>query len=794
MTSSRFHPTFRAVQQSPLGYTVVDASLDEQDIDVDVSTISSDDQMKLINAIYQSLSPLSNPKSVLTEERGDIENVIKKLKLSEAVRVDDAQNLVDKICEYYRPNVIYDAYSLLKKLLDEAAAWAIGNMFPATCDESKCSFDGDESIDGLTRITSVFKEFSKSVITLKRTFDRLEREAMRKFNEDALSELAPRMFYAQLIKRFDRKYYEEWFLYSLLQLLKHAKGNTNFQEEMITMLLLLVKQSGKMQVFMDLYVAFTRAIADKCSEEGAIESHPIEYLNMVKEMLMVENELVTKYFDESYRVRLLNTIETSMIRNRAQQLGKAVKVLLANQNKEGLSVLYTHMKACEEGPIMFRNHYRKCLAKMAIQLIQKIQRPSDYFELICDLLALEFEHRAYVDELFDSDTDMHHCVNDAFTEAVCTSGVKIALALVHYTDALLEKKENRPTEPSEEFIAALQNIILFLRHVHERDIFEVKYRKSLLERVISGQCSIDYEHVMAKMLSHEYGNAYTHNITMMLEGFFQSEVIDMSFQEKGPTKLCVFALPSITIDKAWMGDTIKVPDEIQALMNKYEDVYATHGNKKTLKFLPSIGMCQIDVNPTTGDSFTLSMHPSLAVVLLSFNTNDALTFENLRSLTGLSDVSMYDALLSLTNCGILVSDPKDILSTRNPVITDEIVNCTFRYEPNFRAIGDGLKPGGGDHPILIRHFKCRPGLQPSSAEALLVEKCLSRDTVVEYAIARVMKSERKLNLSELHAKVAKAIHDSNLQLDLLNERIRNLIDMDFLKRDPEDPDTFHYIP
>ncbi|KAL7671874.1 hypothetical protein ACOME3_006776 [Neoechinorhynchus agilis] len=264
------------------------------------------------------------------------------------------------------------------------------------------------------------------------------------------------------------------------------------------MLLLLVKQSGQMQVFMDLYVAFTRAIADKCSENGAIESHPIEYLSMVKEMLMVENELVTKYFDESYRVRLLNTIETSMICNRAQQLGKAVKVLLANQNKEGLSVLYTHMKACEEGQIMFRNHYRKCLAKMAIQLIQKIQRPSDYFELICDLLSLEFEHRAYVDVLFDSDTDMHHCVNDAFTEAVCTSGVKIAPALVHYTDGLLEKMENRPTEPSEEFIAALQNIILFLRHVHERDIFEVKRRKSLLERVISGQCSIDYEHVMAQ--------------------------------------------------------------------------------------------------------------------------------------------------------------------------------------------------------------------------------------------------------------------------------------------------------
>lgn len=163
-----------------------------------------------------------------------------------------------------------------------------------------------------------------------------------------------------------------------------------------------------------------------------------------------------------------------------------------------------------------------------------------------------------------------------------------------------------------------------------------------------------------------------------------------------------------------------------------------------------------------------------ALVLLLFNETDQLSFEEIKNRTAIEDSELRRTLQSLA-CG------KARVINKLPKGKDVDSTDKFVYNSNFK---DKL------FRIKINQIQMRE----TQEEQINTQERVYQDRQyqIDAAIVRIMKTRKSLThnllISELYDQLKFPLSPADLK-----KRIESLIDRDYLERDKDNPNQYHYV-
>jgi len=163
-----------------------------------------------------------------------------------------------------------------------------------------------------------------------------------------------------------------------------------------------------------------------------------------------------------------------------------------------------------------------------------------------------------------------------------------------------------------------------------------------------------------------------------------------------------------------------------------------------------------------------------ALVLLLFNDNDELSFEELKQRTAIEETELNRTLQSLA-CG------KARVLSKTPKGRDVVPGDKFMYNSEFRN-------------KLFRIKINQIQMRETQEEQVTTQERVFQDRQyqIDAAIVRIMKTRKSLThnllITELYDQLKFPVKPTDLK-----KRIESLIERDYLERDKDNPNQYHYV-
>ena len=332
--------------------------------------------------------------------------------------------------------------------------------------------------------------------------------------------------------------------------------------------------------------------------------------------------------------------------------------------------------------------------------------------------------------------------------------------------------------------ALMDALIGLFRLLQSKDVFEAYYNKFLANRLLQGNsASMVNEQLMVAKLKAECGSSFTSKLEGMFKDVETSQEISTKFRvESGvvlPFSFVVCTLTS-TFWPSYPELSMVLPDDMARAETEFKRFYSRSQPNRTLTFQHALGSAMLRADYRAGRKELVVTLPQ-AIVLLAFSecregATAPLPFAQIKARTGMPVKELRVTLHSL---------------------------CLGKYRPLARV-------GGGRGSVLEtdafdvdyaftskRHRLKIPAMRPkedSAADDRKVREAVAvdRSLQIEAAVVRIMKARKKLAHTELLHELAAQLRFPVLPADV-NPRVDSLVARDFLSRDPQDPQTLHYL-
>ena len=332
--------------------------------------------------------------------------------------------------------------------------------------------------------------------------------------------------------------------------------------------------------------------------------------------------------------------------------------------------------------------------------------------------------------------------------------------------------------------ALMDAIIGLFRLLQSKDVFETYYNKLLANRLLQGNsASMVNEQLMVAKLKAECGSSFTSKLEGMFKDVDTSQEISTKFRvESGvvlPFSFVVCTLTS-TFWPSYPELSMVLPDDMTRAETEFKKFYSQSQPNRTLTFQHALGSAMLRADYRAGRKELVVTLPQ-AIVLLAFSecrdgATAPLSFAQVKARTGMPVKELRVTLHSL---------------------------CLGKYRPLARV-------GGGRGSVLEtdafdvdyaftskRHRLKIPAMRPKEDTAADDRKvreavAVDRSLQIEAAVVRIMKARKKLAHAELLHELAAQLRFPVLPADV-NPRVDSLVARDFLSRDPQDSQTYHYL-
>lgn len=208
--------------------------------------------------------------------------------------------------------------------------------------------------------------------------------------------------------------------------------------------------------------------------------------------------------------------------------------------------------------------------------------------------------------------------------------------LAKYVDMKLRSGNKEATE--EELEQILDKIMVLFRFIHGKDVFEAFYKKDLAKRLLVGKsASVDAEKSMLSKLKQECGGGFTSKLEGMFKDMELSKDINIAFKQHCANSEREIISIDLTVNILTMGYwpnyplmEVTMPTQLLELQSIFNKFYLQKHTGRKLQWQPTLGHC---VLKATFKDETKDLQVSLfqALVLLLFNDNDTLTFEEVKA-------------------------------------------------------------------------------------------------------------------------------------------------------------------
>ena len=360
----------------------------------------------------------------------------------------------------------------------------------------------------------------------------------------------------------------------------------------------------------------------------------------------------------------------------------------------------------------------------------------------------------------------------------------------------------------------LDQAIILLRYLSDKDMFERYYKKHLCKRLLMNKSlSNDNEQEMIRKMKVELGNSFVLKLEAMFKDMAISEQLTSTYQtgikSSDPShqfpELSIHVLtlttwpletmqaPSITEQEPSARNKVIYPSAIDHVRQSFENFYISKHAGRKLTWLPHMGTADIRVTFPKIEGkegvlgkdrrHELNVSTYAMVILLLFNEHASLTFDQIQSLTNISTSDLVRNLQSLAVA------PKTRVLVKEPMSKDVKPTDVFTFNPRFTHPYTRLKIGvvaGSDRNRVEGDRERRETEKRNDVD---------RTYAAEAALVRIMKSRKELAHQQLIAEAMTqlATHFPP-NVNKLKAAIENLIEREYFERvEGSNPPAYRYL-
>lgn len=385
----------------------------------------------------------------------------------------------------------------------------------------------------------------------------------------------------------------------------------------------------------------------------------------------------------------------------------------------------------------------------------------------------------------------------------------------------------------------IDKAIIFLRFIKDKDAFEAHYANHFAKRYLNskgkqaphlgGRSDVDIEELMIKKLGEELGTTSLDKIIKMNKDMRQSKDLTAEWKtfSKGlggdlidlELKICnVSDWPkSMTKDyKKFSSDEDELvgfiwPRHLRDTIKPFEEFWhsAKKNENKTLYWCPKFGSMEMKITyPSRTYDITMSTYAGIIMLLFApqskdihgnyvsaFDENRELSYAEIKELTGIPEVDLKRHLQSIAVA------PKLRLLVKIPMTKEVNETDVFRLNNKFKAPSTKVKVltvSASSSNASKESSSAQPGqksdVKNEDQEEVSVAIREGRKIELNAAIVRIMKSRRSVNHNELITEIIKQLTNRFQPLTILmKQRIEDLIEKEYMRRDSDDRNVYHYI-
>ncbi|CAO2611491.1 Cul4a [Lemmus lemmus] len=491
-----------------------------------------------------------------------------------------------------------------------------------------------------------------------------------------------------------------------------------------------------------------------------------EYLNHVSKRLEEEADRVITYLDHSTQKPLIACVEKQLLgEHLAAILHKGLDHLLDENRVPDLTQMYQLFSRVKGGQHALLQHWSEYIKTFGTTIVIDPEKDKD---MVQDLLDFKDKVDHVVEVCFQRNERFINLMKESF-------------------ETFINKRPNKPAElignkeaTDEELERILDKIMILFRFIHGKDVFEAFYKKDLAKRLLVGKsASVDAEKSMLSKLKHECGAAFTSKLEGMFKDMELSKDIMVHFKQHmqnqsapGPIDLTVNIL-TMGYWPTYTPMEVHLPPEMVRLQEVFKTFYLGKHSGRKLQWQTTLGHAVLKAEFKEGKKeFQVSLFQTL--VLLMFNEGDGFSFEEIKMATGIEDSELRRTLQSLA-CGkarVLIKSPKgkEVEDGDKFIFNGDFKHKLFRIKINQIQMKETVEE------------------QVSTTERVFQD----RQYQIDAAIVRIMKMRKTLShnllVSELYNQLKFPVKPGDLK-----KRIESLIDRDYMERDKDSPNQYHYV-
>eukprot|EP01061_Rhynchopus_euleeides_P014879 TRINITY_DN25622_c0_g1_i1.p1 TRINITY_DN25622_c0_g1~~TRINITY_DN25622_c0_g1_i1.p1 ORF type:complete len:768 (+),score=288.10 TRINITY_DN25622_c0_g1_i1:121-2424(+) len=496
-----------------------------------------------------------------------------------------------------------------------------------------------------------------------------------------------------------------------------------------------------------------------------------QYNLLVARRITEEQQRADGYLASHTRRPLISTVEVHLLSEVMEDiLANGFAHLMSRDLVEDLALLHRHLAYpnVQGLPLM-----QKALRKYVIDVgSRRVGDMSADGTLIEDLLALKRRLGSIVEDAFRNETGFVTTLRDAFEYVLAIRDEKPALLLAKHVDSKMRIGTKETEDGIEPF---LESCLDMLRLIKAKDAFEAFYSRDFAKRLLFNRCaSKDTEKAFIGKLKAQCGPSFTQKLEGMLTDLSVSEEVATEF--KGQTRSDSTLQVTVLTQSHWPTYPtceVLLPSPMSAALKGFEDFYLVKHKGRKLEWQSCLCTCTVKaVMPKWKKELVVSLLQAL--VLLVFNSVNECTFADIKTRVGTQDPELTRAMQHLTFS-------QHRILKRNTKGSKEIADTdVFRVTEEFQH----------------KNYRVRMNLMMKDTEQETkntTERVFEdRKHSVDACIVRTMKSRKTLSHPELMSVVLAQINFPVQPADL-KKRVEYLIEREYLARDEEKQNLYHYL-
>ncbi|XP_033868016.1 cullin-4A-like [Acipenser ruthenus] len=501
-----------------------------------------------------------------------------------------------------------------------------------------------------------------------------------------------------------------------------------------------------------------------------------EYLHHVNKRLEEETDRVITYLDQSTQKQLILTVEKQLLGEHLTAiLQKGLHHLLDGNRITELTLLYQLFSRLKGGLQVLLQHWSEYIKTFGSALVMMPEKDKD---MVQELLDFKDKTDQITEACFQKNEKFVNSMKESFETYINKRPNKPAELIAKYVDSKLRAGNKEATD--EELERILDKIMIIFRFIHGKDVFEAFYKKDLAKRLLVGKsASVDAEKSMLSKLKHECGAAFTSKLEGMFKDMELSKDVMIQFKQfmqnqsdPGNIELTVNIL-TMGYWPTYIPMEVHLPPEMVKLQEVFKMFYLGKHSGRKLQWQPTLGHAVLKSEFKEGKK-ELQVSLFQTLVLLMFNEGEEFTFDEIKTATGIEDGELRRTLQSLA-CGkarVLIKNPKgkDVEDGDKFIFHADFRHKLFRIKINQIQMKETIEE------------------QVNTTERVFQD----RQYQIDAAIVRIMKMRKTLShnllVSELYNQLKFPVKPGDLK-----KRIESLIDRDYMERDKDNPNQYHYV-